>query len=178
MMYHTKTVMQGFSVHAHRLHARLNRQRKKTGGLGVEPPIGASQRGSVRSQDTTITTQHVREAFGSPLVTFDRTPDPAHEAEYHAGESLEAACLTLHLQPRAPVLLSEAARRTLARLHHPDAGGTDKAMAALTAAVDLLLAAAHTGSSAWTGVPLRRVRLCHKALSALQGFTEWSPRRR
>jgi len=87
----------------------------------------------------------LRKAFGGPIVTIDGTPDPAHEAEYHAGKSLETAYLTLHLQPGAPVLLIEAARRTLARLHHPDAGGDTATMQRINAAADLLLSAAQSG---------------------------------
>ena len=44
----------------------------------------------------------------------------------------------LHLLPSAPPELIEGAYRILARLHHPDAGGTDEAMRALNEARDLL----------------------------------------
>jgi len=44
----------------------------------------------------------------------------------------------LHLLPSAPPELIEGAYRILARIHPPDAGGTDKAMRALNEARDLL----------------------------------------
>ncbi len=50
----------------------------------------------------------------------------------------QVLCLT----PDAPSELVEAARRILAKRYHPDAGGTDEAMAAINRAADVLLAAA------------------------------------
>jgi hypothetical protein len=51
-----------------------------------------------------------------------------------------AACpfAVLHLLPTAPPELIEGAYRILARLHHPDTGGTNEAMIVLNAARDAL----------------------------------------
>lgn len=48
--------------------------------------------------------------------------------------------VTLHLLPSAPPELIDGAYRVLARLHHPDVGGTHEQMLALTAAHDALKA--------------------------------------
>ncbi len=42
----------------------------------------------------------------------------------------------LHVSPRAPREVVEAAYRTLAKLYHPDTGGDPERMKALTAAMD------------------------------------------
>ena len=46
----------------------------------------------------------------------------------------------LHLRETAPVELIEASYRVLARLHHPDAGGSDEAMQAINGAYAALRA--------------------------------------
>jgi len=76
--------------------------------------------------------------FDEDAVAWERPTRPAPAPAL----ALASSYRVLHLQETAPRELVEAARRTLARLHHPDAGGTDEAMAAINAAADLLLAAA------------------------------------
>lgn len=86
----------------------------------------------------------LRRSFGSPLVTLDNTPDPAHDAAYHVGDELAEAYRLLHLQPGAPAPLVEAARRVLAKSAHPDTGGDTATMQRINAAADLLLSTAHS----------------------------------
>jgi len=53
--------------------------------------------------------------------------------------TLAPAYRTLYLVEGAPAELVEAARRVLAKRHHPDAGGDEETMRAINAAADLLL---------------------------------------
>ncbi len=57
--------------------------------------------------------------------TFDRGGDPR-----------EAALVVLHLLPSAPPELVTAAHKCLARLHHPDHGGSTATMQLINAAAD------------------------------------------
>ncbi len=70
-------------------------------------------------------------------VAWDRStrrPAPAQAL------ALASSYKVLHLTDDAPIELVEAARRVLSKRYHPDAGGTDQAMAAINAAADFLLA--------------------------------------
>ncbi len=60
----------------------------------------------------------------------------------HRALRLASAHQALYLAPGAPAELVEAARRVLAKRHHPDAGGDEETMRAINAAADLLLSAA------------------------------------
>ena len=66
-----------------------------------------------------------------------RFPDARVERPSMTSESPRPYAV-LHLLPGAPPELIEGAYRILARIHPPDAGGTDKAMRALNEARDLL----------------------------------------
>ena len=57
--------------------------------------------------------------------TFDRGENPR-----------EAALVVLHLLPTAPPELVTAAHRCLAKLHHPDAGGSTAVMQRINSAVE------------------------------------------
>ena len=63
---------------------------------------------------------------------FDRGPGPSPPGD---------AWAVLHLRPTAPPELVSAAHRVLARLHHPDVGGTTEAMQAINAAADQIRSA-------------------------------------
>jgi len=76
--------------------------------------------------------------FEEQATTWERPIPPQTRAV-----ALAPAYRTLYLVEGVPAELVEAARRVLAKRYHPDAGGTDEAMAAINAAADLLLAAAH-----------------------------------
>ena len=52
------------------------------------------------------------------------------------GDPREAALVVLHLRPTAPPELVDAAYKCLARLHHPDRGGSTATMQAINAAAD------------------------------------------
>ena len=56
-----------------------------------------------------------------------------------SGTRREAA-QTLHVAPDAPLAVAEAAWRALSKSAHPDAGGSDAAMARLNAAIDTIRA--------------------------------------
>ncbi len=60
-------------------------------------------------------------------TTFDRGGDPR-----------EAALIVLHLRETAPPELIGAAHKCLARLHHPDQGGSHETMLAVNAAAEAL----------------------------------------
>jgi len=77
--------------------------------------------------------------FDQEAVAWERPARPA------PAPAPAPAYRTLYLVEGAPAELVEAARRVLAKRYHPDAGGTDGAMAAINAAADLLLAAAQGG---------------------------------
>jgi len=52
------------------------------------------------------------------------------------GDPREAALVVLHLRPSAPPELVDAAYRCLAKLHHPDAGGSTAVMQRINRAVE------------------------------------------
>ena len=52
------------------------------------------------------------------------------------GDPREAALVVLHLRPSAPPELVDAAYRCLAKLHHPDAGGSTAVMQQINRAVE------------------------------------------
>ncbi len=52
------------------------------------------------------------------------------------GDPREAALVVLHLRPSAPAELIDAAYKCLARLHHPDHGGSTATMQLINAAAD------------------------------------------
>jgi hypothetical protein len=56
-----------------------------------------------------------------------------------AADSLEAAFATLHLLPDAPLEVVRAAYKALARLHHPDYGGSVQRMQSVNAAFDEIM---------------------------------------
>jgi len=80
--------------------------------------------------------------FEEEAVAWER---PARRPAPAQALALASSYKVLYLSEGAPAELVEAARRVLAKRHHPDAGGTDEAMAAINAAADLLLAAAQSG---------------------------------
>jgi len=67
------------------------------------------------------------------LVNQSRTAPPADRAP-RAGDPY----VVLHLLPSAPPELVSAAHKCLARLHHPDKGGSTATMQAINAAVDAI----------------------------------------
>ncbi len=67
------------------------------------------------------------------LVDQSRTGPPSDRAP-HAGDPYAV----LHLRPSAPPELVTAAHRVLARIHHPDVGGSTAAMQAINAAADAI----------------------------------------
>ena len=67
---------------------------------------------------------------GSRAGTADRGGDPR-----------EAALIVLHLRPTAPPELVDAAYKCLARLHHPDRGGSTLTMQAINAAAEQIRSA-------------------------------------
>ena len=57
------------------------------------------------------------------------------------GDPREAALVVLHLRPTAPPELVDAAYKCLARLHHPDRGGSTATMQAINAAAEQIRSA-------------------------------------
>ncbi len=71
------------------------------------------------------------QVFGDVDVEGSRT-GPADRG----GDPREAALVVLHLRPIAPPELVDAAYKCLARLHHPDRGGSTLTMQAINAAAE------------------------------------------
>jgi len=80
--------------------------------------------------------------FAQEAVTWER---PARRPAPAPALALAPAYRVLYLVEGAPAELVEAARRVLAKRYHPDAGGTDEAMAAINAAADRILLSAAQG---------------------------------
>jgi len=76
------------------------------------------------------------QVFGDVDVEGSRT-GPADRG----GDPREAALVVLHLRPTAPPELVDAAYKCLARLHHPDAGGSTVAMQVINAAAEQIRSA-------------------------------------
>ncbi len=87
--------------------------------------------------------------FGAAVIQLTRAtfPDVVGPGPSHGGgTSREAppdrntsdAFVVLHLRETAPVELIEASYRVMARLHHPDVGGTEAQMKQINAAYDAL----------------------------------------
>jgi hypothetical protein len=81
-----------------------------------------------------------------------------------ARTSYAAACRLLHLAEGAPLHVAEAAFRAMAKAAHPDAGGSNEAMAGVNGAIELIRA------SRAVPAPLpgchRRPRACDVVLQA------------
>jgi len=76
------------------------------------------------------------QVFGDVDVEGSRT-GPADRG----GDPREAALVVLHLRPTAPPELVDAAYKCLARLHHPDRGGSTITMQAINAAAEQIRSA-------------------------------------
>ena len=70
---------------------------------------------------------------------FGSCSGPGASTNSHGGASSDP-WQTLHLRESAPIELVETAYRCLAKLAHPDRGGTDDSMRAITIARDALKA--------------------------------------
>lgn len=76
-----------------------------------------------------------------------RTDEAHSRPQSSAVGRVDQAYRTLHLQPTAPPELVRAAHRTLAKLNHPDLGGSTAAMTALNQAAELIAAHQQIGAA-------------------------------
>jgi hypothetical protein len=89
----------------------------------------------------TVTAMYVPVAFWLMVETFgdveivDTASAGSADRDRHAGED---PWTILHLRPTAPPELVTAAHRCLAKLHHPDRGGTTAVMQEINAAAEAL----------------------------------------
>jgi|SRR5690606_19382502 len=100
-----------------------------------------------RSYAPATKTWTVREPYVDLAVSMVRRAYPDlrvdDRRQYHTGLSVPAArsapeYAALHLLPTAPPELVEAAYKTLARIHHPDRGGSTETMTQINEAVSAI----------------------------------------
>ena len=100
-----------------------------------------------RSYDPTERAWHVTSAYRDRIhqlledVFFEVEVDDRRDTSNYSpptSNTPATAYTVLHLQPTAPAELVDAAYRTLARIHHPDAGGSTETMQRLNEAVETI----------------------------------------
>lgn len=95
---------------------------------------GARKVWSVEAPYAEVALGIVRRFFANVKITDERQADAGNASAGKGSDPFKE----LHLLPSAPVPLIHAAYKTLARLHHPDAGGDVGAMQRINAAYDRL----------------------------------------
>lgn len=74
----------------------------------------------------------------SPTIGAEHGQGSGSHVSYVGGMTIDEAYATLHVQVGAPKEVIHAAYRALAKLRHPDVGGTTAAMVEINRAYDLL----------------------------------------
>jgi hypothetical protein len=98
---------------------------------------GARKVWSIEAPYAEVALGIVRRFFVNVKITDDRQADAGNASAGNSGKANDPF-KELHLLPSAPAPLIHAAYKTLARLHHPDAGGDVGAMQRINAAYDRL----------------------------------------
>lgn len=111
---------------------------------GLVDALKAEIPGHARTYDSTAKSWTVAPAYAGVAIrlmyqaftdveVIDAAAGPGFD---RGGDPREVALVVLHLRPSAPPELVDAAYRCLARLHHPDHGGSTATMQAINAAAD------------------------------------------